>query len=237
MTRARGLFVVGTDTGVGKTTVACGLLRLALRRGLRPVPFKPVETGCDPNPLDAWALWRASGERVPRESVCAYAFRLPAAPSLAAQSEGVRIDIDRLVTRARELAAAGDWLLVEGAGGLLVPYARGVTARDLLAAIGLPVLVVARTSLGTINHTSLTIRETLRTGVPIAAVLLSQTDPAVGPQEFGNADLISDVTGLRPLGPLPYLPATVRADPDALADALEAALEPTALDALLAAAD
>ena len=85
----RGLFVVGTDTGVGKTTVACGLLRLALRRGLRPVPFKPVETGCDPNPLDAWALWRASGERVAREGVCSYALRLPAAPALAAQSEGV----------------------------------------------------------------------------------------------------------------------------------------------------
>jgi dethiobiotin synthetase len=234
VTRGRGLFVVGTDTGVGKTTVACGLLRLALRRGLRPVPFKPAETGCDPNPLDAWALWRASGERIPRESVCFYPFRLPAAPALAALSEGVRVDIDRLVTRARELAAAGDWLLVEGAGGLLVPYAPGVTAGDLLASIGLPVLIVARTSLGTINHTSLTVREIQRTGVPIAAVLLSQTEPTIGPQEFGNADLIADVTGLRPLGPLPYLPATVRADPEALADAIEAALEPSALDRLLA---
>jgi dethiobiotin synthetase len=234
VTRPQGLFVVGTDTGVGKTTVACGLLRLALRRGLRPVPFKPAETGCDPNPLDAWALWRAVGERVPRESVCSYAFRLPAAPALAARCEGTRIDIDRLVTRARELAAAGDWLLVEGAGGLLVPYAGGVTAGDLLAQIGLPVLIVARTSLGTINHTSLTIREIQRTGVPIAAVLLSQTEHTIGPQEFGNVDLIADVTGVRPLGPLPYLPATVRADPDALADALEAALEPAALDRLLA---
>jgi dethiobiotin synthetase len=234
VTRARGLFVVGTDTGVGKTTVACGLLRLALRRGLRPVPFKPVETGCDPNPLDAWALWRASGERVAREAVCSYALRLPAAPALAAQCEGVEIDIDRLVTRARELAAAGEWLLVEGAGGLLVPYAAGVTAADLVAKIGLPVLIVARTSLGTVNHTSLTIRETQRTGVPIATVLLSQTEPVAGPQEFGNADLITAVTGLRPLGPVPHLSATVRADPDLLADALEAALAPAALDRLLA---
>jgi dethiobiotin synthetase len=192
-----------------------------------------VETGCEPDPLDAWALWRAAGEPVQRNRVCAYSLRLPAAPALAAQAEGVSIDIDHLLARARDLAAAGNWLHVEGAGGLLVPIANGITTAELAARLSLPVLVVGRTSLGTINHTALTIREARRSELPLAGAILSQVEPTAGPQEFGNLDMIAAVTGLRPLGPVPYLPADVRADPERIADALEANLDPRALDALL----
>jgi dethiobiotin synthetase len=162
-----------------------------------------------------------------------HALRLPAAPSLAAAAEGVRLDLDAIVARARMLAAAGDFLLVEGAGGLLVPYIDAVTTADLAARLGLPVLVIARAALGTVNHTALTVREADRAGLAVRAVVLNETEPTRGPQEFGNADLIAALTSRRPLGPVPYMPADARADPEQIADALEASLGPSAIDRLL----
>jgi dethiobiotin synthetase len=93
--------VTGTDTGVGKTTVAIGLLAAARGLGLRPVPFKPVETGCDPNPRDAEALRRASGTALPLAAVCPFALRLPAAPSAAAAAEHVQLDVHALAELGR----------------------------------------------------------------------------------------------------------------------------------------
>src|SRR5579862_4518229 len=92
----RGLFVTGTDTGVGKTMVSVALLRLAQRRGLTPIPFKPAETGCDPHPADARALWLAARRPVAEADVVLYAFRLPAAPAQAAAAEGARIDLQSI---------------------------------------------------------------------------------------------------------------------------------------------
>lgn len=230
---SRGLFVIGTDTGVGKTTLSCGLLHLLRRRGSKPVPFKPAETGCDPAPLDAQALWRAARPSVPEADVCMHVLRLPAAPALAAAAEGVRLDIDAIVARAHALADAGDFLLVEGAGGLLVPYVGNATTTDLAHRLGLPVLVVAKTALGTVNHTALTVREAGRAGLAVLAVVLNETEPTRGPQEFGNADLIASLTGIRPLGPVPYLPSDARSDPEQIANALESALGGSAIDRLL----
>lgn len=228
MTPLRGLFVTGTDTGVGKTLVAAGLLRYARRLGLVPIPFKPVETGCDPDPLDALSLWRAAEPPVPPRDVCLYAFRLPAAPALAAQAEAQPIQVDHIVARAAQLAAFGDLLIVEGAGGLLVPYAGSTTAADLAAQLGLPLLIVARTALGTINHTALTIAEARHRGLAIAGTILSRVSETLAPHEPANADLIAAVTGDRPLGTLPFLPAPACDNPDAIADALIASIgEPT----------
>lgn len=229
----RGFFVTGTDTGVGKTTLSCALLRHARRTGLVPIPFKPAETGCRPHPVDAHALWTAARPPTSRADTCLYAFALPAAPSQAAAAEGARIDIDRIVAHAHRLAAAGDFLLVEGAGGLLVPYADGATAADLACRLGLPLLVVARTALGTINHTALTVREAERAGLEVSAVFLNRTAAAAEPHEGGNAELIGALTGYRPLGPLPWLPAPQAADPDQLADALVVAAGTPALAELL----
>jgi dethiobiotin synthetase len=231
----RGLFVTGTDTGVGKTLVAAGLARYAQRLGLTPIPFKPVETGCDPAPLDALFLWRAARPPLPAEEVCLYPFRLPAAPSLAAAVERRAIDPDAIVARAAQLAALGDLLIVEGAGGLLVPYADATTVADLAARLGLPLLIVARTALGTVNHTALTLAEARRRALPIAGVILSRASEAVAPHEAANADLITAVSGDRPLGILPHLPAPAREDPDQLADALLAAVGAAALQRLLGA--
>ncbi len=232
-TPLRGLFVTGTDTGVGKTTVSMALLRLAERRGRRPIPFKPVETGCDPEAADAAALWRAARPPIPASDICVHALRLPAAPSLAAAAEGVLIDLDVIVERAHAIAAKGDFLLVEGAGGLLVPYVDELTTVDLAARLALPLLVVARTALGTVNHTALTLREAARNGLTVIGVILSQTTAGAGPAEPGNAELIATLTGQNVLGTLPYLSMGAQTDPDLLADALEARLAGEALDRLL----
>jgi dethiobiotin synthetase len=226
----RGLFVTGTDTGVGKTTIALGLLRYAGRRGRRPIPVKPVETGCAPDPADAIALWRAAGEPIPLDDVCPHRFPLPAAPSQAAAAAGVRLHLAHLAQHIRGVATRGDFLLVEGAGGLLVPYDDGATAADLASLLGLPLLVVARTALGTVNHTSLTLREASRGGLPVAGLILNQTTADEGPHAYGNADLIHAVTKVRAAGRLPYLPGEQKADPDHVADLLVAALGAPTLD-------
>ena len=220
----RGLFVTGTDTGVGKTLVAAGLLRLARRQGLVPIPFKPVETGCDPEPADARRLWRAARPPIPPDDVCLHAFPLPAAPALAAAAAGRRLDLGAMVERAQALAGHGDFLLVEGAGGLLVPYADGQTTADLAARLGLPLLVVGRMALGTINHVALTLAEAARRGLPVAGCILSRTEPEVGAHENGNVELIAALTGRRPLGVVPYLDADARDDDDRVADAVRDSL-------------
>jgi dethiobiotin synthetase len=226
------LFIAGTDTGVGKTVVGCALLRAASQRGRRLVPFKPAETGIDPEPLDALRLHAAAAAPVPAARVCLYPLRLPAAPQAAADLEGVTISIDPILQRAAELATAGDGLLVEAAGGLLVPYAPGLTGADLAGHLGLPVLLVARAALGTINHTALSVAELRRRQLPIAGILLVQTQAAHEPHEQTNAPLIQQLTGLAPLGILPHLPRP-DADPDALALALRQAVGSEALDRLL----
>jgi dethiobiotin synthetase len=229
----RGLFVTGTDTGVGKTLVSVALLRLALRRGLRPIPFKPAETGCDPHPADGRALWLAARPPVAEAEVVLYKFRLPAAPAQAAAAEGAHIDLQRIAHQASALAAQGDLLIIEGAGGLLVPYAAGVTCADVAARLRLPLLVVARTALGTINHTALTLREAARASLEVAGVILNRTTENEAPHETGNADLIAQLTGRRPLGTVPWLRPEMASDPDAAADALATSIGEPAVEKLL----
>jgi dethiobiotin synthetase len=229
----RGLFVTGTDTGVGKTTISAALLRHARRRGLTPIPFKPVETGCNGPPADATRLWNAARPPTALSETCLYALRLPAAPSLAARAEGTRVDLDLVVERAHALADQGDFLLVEGAGGLLVPYVDRLTTVELARRLGLPLLVVARTTLGTLNHTALTLREAAHSGLAVAGIVFNRTSEPREPHESGNPELIEDLTGRRPLGPFPFLPPAVRTNADLLADALVSAVDHTALEWLL----
>lgn len=231
MTHLRGIFVTGTDTGVGKTTVAAGLARYARRIGRRPVPFKPAETGCAPDAQDARLLWEAAQPSVDLADVCLYRFALPAAPAQAARAEGAPLSLEAVVAAASDLARRGDFLIVEGAGGLLVPYGDDWTAADLIERLGLRVLVVARTALGTINHSALTVRELRRRGAPIAGLVLNQTTPEAAPHEPGSIPFIAAATGLEPMGPVPWIPPP--AEPDRLADALSQALGPAALAALI----
>jgi dethiobiotin synthetase len=229
----RGLFIAGTDTGVGKTAVGVGLTRLALRRGRAPIPYKPVETGCEPEPADACRLWEAARPPTTLAETCPFALPLPAAPAAAAAALGLRLDLAELVRRADLIAPRGDLLLVESAGGLLAPYDDVSTNADLAARLGLPVVVVARTALGTINHTALTLGELARRRLPLAGLVLVRTTAALGAHEATNARLIESLTGTRPLGTVPFLSPAELADPDRVADAVARALPPADLDRLL----
>jgi len=227
-----GLFVAGTDTGVGKTTFAVALLRHARMRGRRLVPFKPAETGCAPQPTDAFRLWEAAAPPVDRSAVCLYALPLPAAPKAAAEAAGVTITLPAIIARAHDLASRGDGLVVEGAGGLLAPYAAGITGADIAATLALPILLVARMALGTINHVALTVNELRRRRLPLAGLVMVATLPGHEPHESTNAPLIQELTGLRPAGIFPYIDGADAIDPDILAAALAAAFGPDQLAAL-----
>jgi dethiobiotin synthetase len=225
----RGLFVTGTDTDVGKTTVARGLLRRALRNGRRVVPFKPAESGVAHGiPSDADLLWEAAGRPVPRDQVSLWRFAAPLAPAVAAAESGATLALDAAVARAEQLAGDGSPLLVEGAGGLLVPYGPGWTAADLAGRLALPVLVVARAALGTINHTALTVAELRRRQVPIAGIVLVETSAVVTPDRATNPAQIAHLTGIAPAGTLPFLPGAADDDLAAAVSRLALCLPPTA---------
>ncbi len=223
----KGIFLIGTDTGVGKTTVGVGLLALARARGLAPVPFKPVETGAAPEPEDAIRLQSAAGgDAPPLEIICPYPFYPPVAPALAAEQTSTRLTLANILSAARRAAAHGDFLLVESAGGVLSPYSDDLTSADLAAALGLPILLIARNALGTINHTALAIAELRRRHLPLAGVLFVDTTAVAGPDHADNPRLVRALTGVRVLGTLPFLPAPA---PHALATALRLNIDVEAL--------
>lgn len=202
------LFVTGTDTGVGKTFVTCGLA-LALRdAGRRVSVMKPVETGVTGEPDDAVRLRAAAADPAPLDAVCPWRFRAPLAPSEAARAEGTAIDVDALVARVLARRRGADALLVEGAGGLLVPIRDRVTWLDVLARTGLDLLIVAANRLGVVNHTALTARVARAAGIPIRGVVLSHPtppgDPPGDPSCARNAETIAELTGLPCLAVVPH---------------------------------
>jgi dethiobiotin synthetase len=229
-----GVVLVGTDTGVGKTTFACALLRVMARAGGAPVPYKPSETGWDEQTSDASRLLRATDRLdLTLGEVCPFSFGPPVAPAAAAAAAGKILTADLLVPPGRALAHRGDFLLVETAGGLLSPYGPGTTSADLAAAFALPVVLVARNGLGTINHTALAIQEIRRRHLPLTALVLVDTSAEATPDRLHNAALISEHTGIRPLFTLPFVSPP---DPDALADALTACIDRPELLARIAGA-
>ena len=199
-----GVFVTGTDTGVGKTTVGCAILRGLRARGRALTPYKPVETAwSSPKGTDAWRLAGASHGVTPDE-VCPVRLRLPASPRRAARDEGVALSLDARLAHALALAARGDPLLVEGAGGLLVPLTATETFADLARALGLPALVVARDALGTINHTLLTVEALQRRGIALVGVALNAAS-GVDATALDNARELQALLGdVRVFGPLPW---------------------------------
>lgn len=172
----RGLFVTGTDTGVGKSIVAAAICAALAGRGEHVAAFKPSLTGLD-EPAGEWPrdhelLARAAGSGQTPEDVAPLRFGPAVSPDLAAELAGTKIDTDAIVTAARELGAAADAVVVEGVGGLVVPLAGHYLVRDLAVELELPLVVVARPGLGTINHTLLTVEAARAAGLdPVAVVM------------------------------------------------------------------
>jgi dethiobiotin synthetase len=224
------LFVTGTDTGVGKTTVSAGILAALRARGHRVAALKPGETGCADldAPADLTLLRDAGGDAA---GPCRW--RTPVAPAVAARREGVPFSLDAVfAARAELLARDPALLLVEGAGGLLVPYDDDMLGAHLARALGHPLLVVARASLGTINHTLLTISEARRHDLRVAGVILSRVVAERGPDEDDNAAEITRRARVPVLGTVRHLAPAARRDPAALAAAISDAFDPARLLAI-----
>ena len=204
----RGLFVTGTDTGVGKTFVAC-----ALARGLRAVGIdvgvmKPIETGVpSTGPEDARALQSAAGVEDPLELICPVRFSLPASPEAAARAEGRSVSRADLRKAFEVLARRHEFMLVEGAGGLLVPLDREHDMADLARELDLPLLVVARARLGTVNHTRLTLEVAEARGLEVFGVVISHASADETEGERRNLEGLRSRLGTRLVLELPHRPA------------------------------
>ncbi len=212
----KGLFVTATDTGVGKTTVACALAAAFSRRGRRVAVMKPCETGGGD---DAERLVAACGRPLDLSHVRPCAFALPASPEAAAAAEGAPyVDIGHIRTHYAHLSSDAELLLVEGAGGLLVPIDPTRTMADLAAVLELPLLIFARPSLGTINHTLLTVEAARSRGLRVLGVVFSRASAGSGAEEAWTPSQIGRHGQVPLLGALPYAPNASLAD---LADAAE----------------
>ena len=218
---AEGIFITGTDTGVGKTIVSTALAILLRQKGVKVGVMKPVTSGChevDGRLVSEDAELLAAGAGIPvSDEVAPYLLREPAAPSAAAEKDGVRIEFSRILAAYHRLADSHDFIIVEGAGGLMVPLTGGLLVADLVKLLALPLLVVARPDLGTINHTLLTCFAARQLDLDVRGVVVNgypeQPDLAVS----SAPHMIDSLSGAPLLGRFPLVAAD---SPRAAAEAL-----------------
>ena len=207
----KGLFVTGTDTNVGKTLIAAGITAALRQQGLKVGYFKPVQSGCPEEgggliPTDARIVKELAQLPEPLDLLTPIRLRLPLAPGVAAVREGTKVDLEQVAGAVRELAGGYDFLVVEGAGGLYVPLVdNDFLVLDLARWLKLPLLVVARAGLGTINHTALTVLAARRAGLAVAGVILNRGSATPGLAEQTNPEVIEALTGVPILGQVPEI--------------------------------
>jgi dethiobiotin synthetase len=209
---AKGIFITGTDTGVGKTIVAAALARLLRLRGIDVGIMKPVTSGCsekdgllcsDDAELLAWAaeLDAVKSDNAP------YLLRAPISPAIAAEREGVRVDFNAIAEAYGRLSGRHDFVIVEGAGGLMAPLSGGLMVADLANRLSLPLLVVARPNLGTVNHTVLTCFVARQLGLTVTGVMINGYPAAPDLAESTAPHQIDSLCGAPLLGLLPRVEA------------------------------
>ena len=209
---ATGLFVTGTDTGVGKTIVACALLRVLAREGLRAIGFKPVAAGAEQTPgglrnEDALRLAEASSVERPYEEINPIVLQPAIAPPIAAATAGITIDVPGLAEAHDRLAPHSDVIITEGAGGWLVPTGPDETLADLALAIGDPVVMVVGMRLGCINHALLTAAAIRAHGLQLGGWIDNRIDPSM-PVVEENLATLDERLGVPRLGSIPWIDGT-----------------------------
>ncbi len=222
----KGLFITATDTGVGKTIVTAVLARVLRLCGVRVGVMKPVTSGCREQDgalvsEDAELLAWAAGVDCD-DDVAPYRLREPIAPSEAARIDGVKIDFDRITDCYRRLAARYDFVLVEGAGGLMVPLNGGLLMADLARRLDLPLLVVASSGLGTINHSVLTCFAAGQMGLEVLGVIVNSYPAEPDLAERGAAHQIGSLCGAPVLGVWNELPGSQESIVERLAEQFNA---------------
>ena len=206
------IFLAGTGTGVGKTVAGCVIAAHWTAQGRNPRVMKPAESGCALEegrlvPQDALALKTASGDPRPMEEICPYRYEIPLTPAHAAEREGGAPDVAHIVGSIEAINKEQGPLLIEGAGGLLAPLAKGVLMIDLALRTNMDLVIVAPLGLGTINHTLLSVREAKRQGLRVLGVILSDTTGEATPAAERNPAAIAELCGADApfLGVLPHL--------------------------------
>ncbi len=202
----KGIFITGTDTGIGKTVVSTGLALALKHKGLDVGIMKPVQSG---GRRDTEFLIKASGVKDEIELINPCYFKKPLAPLTASEIEGVQIDIATIKNAFDELCKRHDIVIVEGIGGLLVPLTEDYFVSDLILELDIPVIVVSRPGLGTINHTLLTVKNAEESGIDIIGIIFNETKRVVRQAhhalaEKTNPSVIERLSGVPVLGTLPY---------------------------------
>jgi dethiobiotin synthetase len=219
----KGFFITGTDTGVGKTIITAALLKALHLLGLNACAMKPIETGCrkaevgsrnseagiEKNtllPYDGMFLRDMSASGEPFDLITPVRFKIPLAPMPASEMEGIPVDLEKIKKAYLYLAEKYDAVVVEGIGGLLVPLMRDYFVLDLAGEFGLPLIVVAKPGLGTINHTLLTVNYAVKAGLEVAGIIINYYSPPEGtPAEATNPDIIRRISPVPLIGVFPYL--------------------------------
>lgn len=179
---SRGFFITGTDTGVGKTHIALGIIAALQNKGLTVAAMKPISAGCEQTPAglrndDALQLMRQASIELPYDLVNPYAFAPPIAPHIAADMSGVKIDLELIRSAYLEIANQADAVIVEGAGGWLVPLNQSQTMASLAQTLQLPVISVVGLRLGCLNHALLTAESIRAHGLHPAGWVANRLDP------------------------------------------------------------
>jgi dethiobiotin synthetase len=220
---ARGFFITGTDTGIGKTIITAALIKAAKFLGVSACGMKPIETGCLKSefgvrssefgvkekvliPSDGMFLREIAGVNDSIDLVTPIRFKNPLAPLPASEIEGVPVEIDKIKKAYSKLSKKYDAVFIEGIGGLLAPIKKDYTVLDLARDFGLPIIVVARPDLGTINHTMLTVNYAIREGLTVSGIIINHSQPPEGSlAEETNPEVIRQLSTVPLLGIFPYL--------------------------------
>ncbi len=211
MFKAKSYFITGTDTNVGKTVVTACLLTLYRKHGVDTGVMKPIETGVDQNcssesNSDAKFLLAVSGNKDPLEEISPIRLKPATSPLQAARITGQTLDINLILEKFEKLQAKHDHILVEGVGGLLVPLTECYSVSNLIRDMNLPVIIVSRVSLGTINHTLLTVKVAQETGINIAGVILNHPESrSPNNIEMEQASIIQELSNVPILGECPFI--------------------------------
>ena len=201
----KGIFVTGTDTGVGKTVVSAALAWSLKQSGKKVAVMKPVQTGTDSGGyLDIEFVHSVIEASYSLDEVCPYRFPHPLAPLVAANIAGEKIDLERIKSCFYNLSSIHDTVIVEGAGGLLVPITDAYLMSDLAFNLGLSLIIVTRPGLGTLNHMLLTVESAKARGLKVMGIVINQFPSHPGLAERTNPELILKMTGEPILGILPF---------------------------------
>jgi dethiobiotin synthetase len=208
---SQSLFVTGTDTGVGKTVVACALARGFAAAGERVAVMKPIASGAEPGPeglrnADALALMAAANVPLTYREVNPYCFEPAISPPIAAEGAGIEVNIDVIESKFTALRGRSDRVIIEGAGGWLAPINTRQSMGDLARALGVPAVLVVALRLGCLNHAGLTRRAIAADGVPLAGWIANRLGAPMD-REAANLATLARLLGMPPLAVVPFAPS------------------------------